>query len=366
MKLQENRVFLGDGSSWMKYASCGLLTSMLCFTSPAIAGVHVEKANSAQSVSQTKAITGNVVDEQGNPIIGASVMIKGTSTGAVTDIDGNFNIPKVEAGTTLEISYIGYKTQSVKIGNQSSISVKMLPEDQQIDEIVVVGYGVVKKSDLTGSVGSVKSETIAKKGSTSVMESLQGQVAGVNISQSSSRAGDGFNIQIRGKSSMNDDSKPLYVIDGVVCDNMDFLNPMDIEKVDVLKDASSTAIYGSRATNGVVMITTKKGDSSAAKTTVSYDGYYGFKTTANMPEFMSGDEFLKYRFSRYLTESINTATGVSSWEMKASDLTKFWCNDSPVIKQMFTDKNYTDWTDLVTRDGSQQNHFVNISGNAKT
>ena len=365
MKKQQNHVFFIGSSSWMKYASCGLLGSMLCLSSPLYATGTTAKTTSTQSVNQSKAISGNVVDEQGSPIIGASVMIKGTSTGSVTDIDGNFNIPKVDAGTTLEISYIGYKTQSIKVGNQTKISVKLVPEDQQIDEIVVVGYGVVKKSDLTGSVGSVKSETIAKKGSTSVMESLQGQVAGVNISQSSSRAGDGFNIQIRGKSSMNEDSKPLYVIDGVVCDNMDFLNPMDIEKVDVLKDASSTAIYGSRATNGVVMITTKKGDSAGAKTTVSYDGYYGFKTTANMPEFMSGDEYLKYRFSRYLTESVDKSTGTTTWEMKTSDLTKFWCNDSPVIKQMYLDKNYTDWTKLVTRNGSQQNHFVNISGNAK-
>ena len=365
----ENRkchVSLRGNSIFMKYASCGLLTSMMLLSAPVYAGTGgATRSVYAQSVNQARVLTGTVVDEHGEPVIGASVLVKGTTNGGVTDLDGKFSISNVPAGATIEVSYIGYKTQTVAAGTQSLLSIKMVPVNQQLDEVVVVGYGVVKKSDLTGSVGSIKSETIAGKGSTSVMESLQGQVAGVNISQSSSRAGDGFSIQIRGKSSMNDSSKPLYVIDGVVCDNMDFLNPMDIEKVDVLKDASSTAIYGSRATNGVVMITTKKGDDKGTRTTVSYDGYYGFKETANMPDFMSGDEYTKFRFSRYLTEKVDNANGVSSWEMKTSDLTKFWCNDSPVIKDMYVNKKYTDWADLVTRNGSQQNHFINISGNAK-
>jgi TonB-linked SusC/RagA family outer membrane protein len=319
----------------------------------------------AQVINQQKTVTGTVIDEQGEPLIGVSVLVQGTTTGTVTDVNGKFTLANIPANATLSITYIGYQAQNVKVGDQRNIKVVMKQDNQVLDEVVVVGYGVVKKSDLTGSVGSVKSETLTAKGATSVMESLQGQVAGVNITQASSRAGDGFNIQIRGKSTMSDDCNPLYVIDGVVCDNMDFLNPMDIEKVDVLKDASSTAIYGSRATNGVVMITTKKGDSVSAKPTVSYDGYYGVKKTANMPEFMSGDEYLQYRFSRYLTESVNTTSGVTTWSMKSSDLTKFWCNDSPVIKQMYLDKNYTNWPDLVTRDGQQQNHFINISGNAK-
>lgn len=368
MKNQRITCSLGNGSHFLKYASYGLLTSMFCLTGSVYAHSMEGggKSLETQVVNQTKTIVGTVLDEAGEPMIGVSVLVQGTTTGTVTDFDGKFSLANVPANATLVISYIGYQTQNIKIGNRNAISVTMKQDNQVLDEVVVVGYGVVKKSDLTGSVGSVKSETLTAKGATSVMESLQGQVAGVNITQSSSRAGDGFNIQIRGKSSMNEDSKPLYVIDGVVCDNMDFLNPMDIEKVDVLKDASSTAIYGSRATNGVVMITTKKGDTSAsAKATISYDGYYGVKETANMPDFMDGTEFLKYRFSRYLTESVDNATGVTTWQMTSSDLTKFWCNDSPVIKQMYLDRNYTDWVDLVTRDGSQQNHFINISGNAK-
>ena len=179
------------------------------------------------------------------------------------------------------------------------------------------------------------------------MESLQGKIAGVNITQSSSRAGDGFKIQIRGKSSMNE-GNPLYVIDGVVCESMDFLNPMDIEQIDILKDASSTAIYGSRATNGVVMITTKKGDGpGSAKATVSYDGYYGVKKKAYMPDFMDGDQFMDWRFSRYLTSSMDATSGLTTWDMSESNFRNFWGGDSDVIKEMYRNKRYTNWADEV-------------------
>ncbi|WP_321424074.1 TonB-dependent receptor [uncultured Bacteroides sp.] len=323
-----------------------------------IQGVSIE-----QSVNQSRKISGHIADQNGEALIGVSVAQKGTSNGVVTDFDGNFTL-NVPVNAVLTVSYVGYKTQEIKVGNQLKLSIKLEADNKLLDEVVVVGYGVVKKADLTGSVGSVKSENISAKGATSLMESLQGQVAGVNIAQSSSRAGDGFSIQIRGKSSLNG-GEPLYVIDGVVCDNMNFLNPMDIEKVDILKDASSTAIYGSRATNGVVMISTKRGDANTTKTTVSYDGYYGVKTKANMPDFMNGDQFMNFRFSRYLTSTLDNATGLTKWDMSASNLANFWGGDSQVVKDMYLNKNYTNWFDLVTRDGSQQNHFLNISGNAK-
>lgn len=308
-------------------------------------------------------ISGKVIDDKGESLIGVSLLVKGTTIGTITDFDGNFSLD-VPSDAVLVVSYVGYKTQEITVGTQKNLSITLSADNQLLDEVVVVGYGVVKKSDLTGAVGSVKSDIIASKGSTSVMESLQGQVAGVNISQSSSRAGDGFKIQIRGKSSLNE-AEPLYVIDGVVCDNMDFLNPMDIEKVDVLKDASSTAIYGSRATNGVVMITTKKGTADESRATVSYDGYYGVKTTANMPDFMDGDSFMNWRFWRYLESSMDASTGLTTWNMTDANYENFWGGGSPVVKNMYQTKNYTDWTDLVTRTGSQQNHFVNITGNSK-
>lgn len=344
---------------------CGISMMLISIPSFVNAETYMSKAavQDQQSVLQKRKITGRITDESGEPLIGVSIQLKGTSTGTITDIDGNFTTDAT-VNDVLVVSYVGYKTQEITIGQQEQLNIVLSSDNKLLDEVVVVGYGVVKKSDLTGSVGSVKAESISEKGSTSLAESLQGQVAGVNITQSSSRAGDGFNIQIRGKSSLNG-GNPLYVIDGVVCDNMDFLNPMDIEKVDILKDASSTAIYGSRATNGVVMITTKKGDSKTARATVSYDGYYGVKTTANMPDFMTGDEFLNYRFSRYLTSSMDASTGMTTWEMSNSNYLNFWGGGSQVVKDMYLNKNYTNWRDIVTRDGSQQNHFINIAGNAK-
>lgn len=317
----------------------------------------------AAVTQQNRSVTGRVVDEKGEPLIGVSIQVKGTKLGTVTDFDGNFKL-NAPADATLVISYVGFRTQEIELKGRSDCQVSMIPDDQLLDEVVVVGYGVVKKSDLTGSVGSVKSDVISARGSTSVMESLQGQVAGVNITQSSSRAGDGFSIQIRGKSSLND-GEPLYVIDGVVCDNMDFLNPMDIEKVDVLKDASSTAIYGSRATNGVLMITTKKGAPEESRATVSYDGYYGVKNTTNMPDFMDGDQFLNWRFYRYFESSMDSSTGLTTWNLTDANYQNFWGGGSEVVKDMYRNKRYTDWVDLVTRTGSQQNHFVNITGNAR-
>ena len=148
-----------------------------------------------------------------------SVAQKGTTNGAITDLDGNFTL-NVPANAVLTVSYVGYKSQEIKVGNQQKLTITLVSDNKLLDEVVVVGYGVVKKADLTGSVGSVKAENISAKGTTSLMESLQGQVAGVNITQNSSRAGEGFGIQIRGKSSLNG-GEPLYVIDGVVCDNME-------------------------------------------------------------------------------------------------------------------------------------------------
>ncbi len=325
-----------------------------------------EAQKRAGEAAQPQKVTGVVFAESGEPIPGATVLVKGTNNGAITDVDGNFSLENVRQGDILLVSFVGMENQEVLFEGQPKLDVFLAEQTIGIEEVVAIGYGTMKKSDLTGAIGSVKSESLVAKGSTSVMEGLQGQVAGVNIQQVSSRPGDGFSIQIRGKSSMQG-GQPLYVIDGVVCDNMNFLNPMDIEKIDVLKDASSTAIYGSRATNGVLIITTKKGTeiSDKTQTTVSYDGYYGVKKAAYMPDFMSGDEFMRYRFSRYLSSSIDQATGKTSWTMTDANLRNFWGGDSPVIKQFYADKNYTDWTDIVLRGGQQQNHFVNIAGNGK-
>ena len=347
---------------WRNFGLIGLL--LMVMPLPVNAKTYSQADKVSQSEVKDHVVNGRILDESGEPLIGVSVVQKGTSIGTSSDLDGNFTI-KVSNDATLIFTYVGYRKQEMAVGNQQKLSVSLVPNNKVLDEIVVVGYGVVKKSDLTGSVGNVKAEDITAMGATSLAESLQGQVAGVNISQSSSRAGDSFTVQIRGKSSLNN-GDPLYVVDGVVCDNMNFLNPMDIEKVDILKDASSTAIYGSRATNGVIMITTKKGSSSSTRTTISYDGYYGIKTTANMPDFMNGDQFLNYRFDRYLLSTMDSSTGLTTWNMSDSNFLNFWGNGSQVIKDMYTKKNYTNWRDIVTRTGSQQNHFVNVTGNTSS
>ena len=313
-----------------------------------------------------KTVTGTVKDATGEPMIGVSVVVDGTSIGGITDADGNFSIPNVSSSAVLKVTYIGYQEQKVTIGNRSVINFVMKEDSQTLDELVVVGYGVVKKSDLTGAVGSVRSSDIVAKGSTNLAGGLQGAVAGVNISQTSSRAGDSFAMQIRGKSSLQG-GEPLYVVDGVVCDNIDFLNPMDIEKVDVLKDASSTAIYGSRATNGVLMITTKKGAEMGGETkaVVSYDGYYGWKSTANMPDFMSGNEWMKWRTFRYYANTTFDANGDSHWSLTDANYKLVWCNWSPKWMEEYANNDYTDWADVVTRNGHEQNHFVNITGSSK-
>ena len=194
-----------------------------------------------------KTVTGIVKDANGEPMIGVSITRNGEGQGAITDLDGKFTLKNLPPQSVLNFTYIGFKPQTVKVGNKEALNIIMEEDNTTLDELVVVGYGTMRKRDVTGSISSVNSDKISARGVTSVAEAMQGAVAGVSITQSGSRAGAGFDIQIRGQASINKQAQPLYVIDGVVCSSMDFLNPEDIERVDILKDASSTAIYGSRA-----------------------------------------------------------------------------------------------------------------------
>ena len=371
----------------MKFNSHGKLRALIAiaiclfygFSSNLINATN--KSTSEYAIQQTVHIKGTVTDVNGEPIIGASVSQKGTTNGTITDLDGYFvlDCPK---DVDVVISYLGFVTQEVKPSSEMKI---ILREDtQQLDEVVVVGYGTMKKSDLTGSVGSISAEKLAARGSTRLEDALQGSVPGVSITQSNSRAGGGFNIQIRGQASINKQSSPLYVIDGVVSESMDFLNPEDIERVDILKDASSTAIYGSRASAGVVMITTKgsKGASKAKKMSVSYDGYYGVRKAARMPDFMNAQEFIDYRFARFTTlattkfEGSNRAgvdaNGMPHYVITQTDLETAFMKriegsdyrDSKVYEMMMAGESH-DWTDLVTRTAAQQNHFISLDGSTE-
>ena len=326
---------------------------------------------SAQTVS------GNVVDETGEPVIGATVTEKGTKNATVTDFDGNFTI-KLESGKVITISYIGMQSQDVNVAGKSSVNIVLKEDATTLQDIVVVGYGTMKKQDLTGSVSSVNTEQLNAKGAPSVLGNLQGSNPGVNITQTSGRGGS-YNIEIRGRSSINGDTTPLYVVDGVMCDDIDWLNPQDIDRIDILKDASSTAIYGSRATAGVVMVTTKGGTTVKRdlKPTISYDGYYGWSQTARMPEFMTGEEFYNFRFLKFLGyagNSATTANGLSShpvYQIGGTILEQCLLREAEGsgnyrMKEMLASGNTYDWPDLVTQNGSQQNHYLAVSGSNET
>ena len=228
---------------------------------------------------------GRIIDETGEGVIGASVVVQGTTTGAVTDLDGNFSIPNVAVGATLEISYMGYKNVTVKVDGKP-IAVTLQEDSQALDEVVVVGYGVMRKSDLTGAVASVKAEEALKNNPTSdITSALQGRLAGVSIMSSSGQPGSSSTIRIRGMNSISGDGGPLVVIDGFIGGSLNSLNAADIASVEVLKDASATAIYGSRGANGVILVTTKNPE--VGKTRVEYNGYINFKTPYSLPDLLS-------------------------------------------------------------------------------
>lgn len=319
-----------------------------------------------------QAVTGNVKDVNGDPLIGVSVYVD-DKPAAVTDIDGNFTLPSITSKQKIRMSYLGYDDVNIQGDLKKLQSITMKSSDKVLDEVMVVGYGTMKKSDLTGSISSVGTQKLNEKGATSVVANLQGSVPGVNITQSTGRTGGGFNIEIRGKNSTDANQSPLYVVDGVICDDIDFLNPQDIERVDILKDASSTAIYGSRATAGVVIVTTKSGSNVAKgsqKPSITYDGYYGVSKASNLPDFMNGDQFYKFRFMKFLNKANGDANGGQPVWIN-DDLDRCLLRDGVSGAYRMTEllqagKTY-DWKDFVLQDGQQQNHYLAISGsNNKT
>ncbi len=352
---------------WLKLFSPARLLRTMMILAVLCAGLPV--------FAQNITVSGTVEDETGEPVMGASVVVDGTSNGMATDLDGNFTIPNVSPKAKLVVSYIGYKTETVAVDGRTNIKVVLKEDSEVLDEVVVVGYGTMKKSDLTGSVSSVDTEKLNAKGAPSVLENLQGTTPGVNITKSTGRTNGGINIEIRGQSSLNSSTTPLFVVDGVICGDIDFLNPQDIERIDVLKDASSTAIYGSRASAGVVMVTTKGGTNVKKdnKATITYDGYYGINHATRMPEFSDGPQYVRQRVMK-LQEKVlmggamptntfasQTVFGQSYIQAVAADFT------SPLLlKEMIATGETYDWPSLVTRNGNQQNHYVAISGASDT
>lgn len=318
-----------------------------------------------------KTVTGTVVDEFGDPVLGANVIIVGTTVGVTTDFDGNFTLKDVPEKGQLRITFIGYAQQIVSVAGKSQISVTLKEDVAQLEDVVVVGYGMMKKSDLTGSVSSVGTDKLNAKGAPSLMESLQGATPGVNISMPTGRLGGTPTIEIRGKSSINSNTTPLFVVDGVICDDIDWLNPQDIERIDVQKDASSTAIYGSRASAGVVMVTTKGGMNvkRESKANINYEGYYGWSKVARMPEFMNGEQWYQYRFLKFTSSVaaplVNNSQFAYGMSKSALEQCLIWDGTEFQVKEMLKSGNTYDWPDLLTQDGAQQNHYLSVSGSSE-
>lgn len=295
-------------------------------------------------------VKGTVVDETDLPMIGATVMIKGAAGGTITDFDGNFTI-SAKKGQVIAISYIGYKTQEVKYTNQQKIAVKMVPDSKALDEVVVVGYGSMKRSDLTGSVSSIAAKDVKEFQSSSVLGALGGQIAGVQITQSDGGPGSGFNINIRGVGTMTGDASPLFIVDGFEVDNIDNIANADIESMEFLKDASSSAIYGARAANGVVMITTKSG--KAGKPSITYNGSATYRKITKKLDLLTPYEFAK------LQEDIDPKYADTYWKEGNDE------NGLPYRFQSLNDYigvGGVDWQDATFNPTWSQDHNLSITG----
>ena len=241
--------------------------------------------------SQDRVVTGTVTSAlEGEPLIGVNVLIKGTSSGTVTDLEGNYSITIPESNTILVFSYVGFLSDEVQVGNQSEINIALTEDVAQLEELVVVGYGVQKKSVVTGAIAKVESDDITQVATPRIDQAIQGQVAGVQIAQSSGQPGSGQTVIVRGIGT-NGNYNPLYIIDGVPTDNMAHINPADVESIEILKDAASAAIYGARGANGVILISTKKGEKG--QTSISYDGYYGVQQAWKIPEMLNAEQYVE-------------------------------------------------------------------------
>ena len=322
----------------------GALASLgLSYTTEALATSPNFAVNSVQ---QSKKVTGNVSDAEG-PIIGASVVEKGNAgNGTVTDLDGNFAL-NVKPGATIVITYIGYQKQEIVVGNQSNLNVTMKTDDKTLEEVVVVGYGVQKKKLVTGSTIEVKGEDIQKMNTTQVLGALQSQTPGVNIQAASGQPGDGFKISIRGAGT-NGNTAPLYIIDGVAGD-INNLNPADIERIDVLKDAASCAIYGSAAANGVILVTTKQG--KQGKIQVSYDANVGWANVYRMPKMLNAKQYME------VMDQVRFNSGESGYDWKSimgEDLYNSYMDGS---------NEGTNWVEAIrNKNAVTTSHSLNVTG----
>ena len=303
---------------------------------------------SGATFAQTRTVTGQVDNaETGETLAGASITLKGSTRGVVSGANGKFSISVPSNNAVLVVYSVGFGRQEFPVGDQADLTIKLAPVTASVDEVVVVGYGERRKRDLTGALTSIQSKDITRANPVLAAKAIQGQVAGATVTKASNRPGAPYNITIRGENTINNSTQPLIVIDGLMGGDLNTLNPNDIQSMDILKDASSTSIYGARGANGVVIVTTKKGISG--KPRVNYDGYVGVKKLAHIPKMMSSAEFYK------LTYTDRVAAGLTG--------TVFTIAETENIDAGKT----TDWVDLITEPGLQTSHNLSVSGgNDKT
>lgn len=305
----------------------------IILTTEAIKDLHAQQ--------QAKTVTGTVTDVSGEPIIGANIRIKGTTTGTITDIDGNFSI-EAEPQSVIEVSYIGYLTQETVINNQKSIRFLLKEDTKTLDEVVVIGYGVQKKADLTGSVANINTEKLNTQSNANIGQALQGKIAGVDIVSQGGAPGSGTRIMVRGIGTLNNAS-PLYIVDGMYMNSIDHINPNDIASIDVLKDASSAAIYGSRAANGVIIVTTKEGSNTEGKPIIDLSVNLSISTASKFLDMLDAKGWAE------VTTIARQAIGKPALDM-ATDL---------------ANKPDNDWQDIMFRPALMQNYNLSVKGGGK-
>lgn len=300
-------------------------------------------------------VRGTVVDENGDPLIAAGVSQSGTDNGTVTDADGKYVI-SVPSDASLSFSYISYITQEVAVGGRSVADIKLHPDNTQLEEVVVIGYGTVKKSDLTGSVSSISDKALKDFKTSSVVEALGGQIAGVNITASDGTPGAGYDIKIRGVGTVNGDSAPLFIVDGFEVSSIDFLASQDIQSIDVLKDASAAAIYGARAANGVVLVTTKSGKEGLPQ--ISYNGSASYRQLSKRLETISAYDFVSLQLetnpSKYGDTYFKSGNDENGVPYKYQSLEDY--RDFP---------DAIDWQKEAFRPTWSQNHDISVRGGTK-
>ncbi|RIH62924.1 SusC/RagA family TonB-linked outer membrane protein [Mariniphaga sediminis] len=317
---------------------------------------------------QQKTVTGMVTDQSGLPLPGVTVVVPGTTTGTVTNADGNFSLAVPDGTEILQFSFVGMQTQEVSIAGRTTFTVVLEEETIGIEEVVAIGYGTVKRTDLTGSVGQVSSDNLKDLNISNTTQALAGQISGVSVQQGSGSPGKGAIIRVRGAASITANSDPLYVIDGFpITGDLSVLNPNDIASIEVLKDASASAIYGSRASNGVILITTKSGKKGEAK--IQFDSYVGFQTVAKTLDLMNAQEFIELNREAFNTKYIESVPGAkitdpvvnrpSGYRYKYPD----FYDDPAAVAAV---GNGTDWQDEIFRSAPIQNYQLNVSGGSES